>query len=62
MTTDMSPSAVRDRLHLMDELWELSVKLMGAKESNGHATEDSSDPAAVPAGGSDERQGAVMRG
>lgn len=29
---DMSPSAVTERLRLMDELWELSVKLMNAKK------------------------------
>ena len=28
---DMSPEAVTRRLRLMDELWELSVKLMNGK-------------------------------
>ncbi|MEO8574171.1 MAG: hypothetical protein ABI481_09390 [Pyrinomonadaceae bacterium] len=28
---DMSPSAVTERLRLMDQLWELSVKLMNSK-------------------------------
>jgi hypothetical protein len=29
--TDMSPTAVKDRLHIMDELWLLTVKLKDAK-------------------------------
>jgi hypothetical protein len=29
---DMSPEAVTQRLRLMDELWELSVALVNAKE------------------------------
>ena len=29
--TDMSPAAIKDRLHTMDELWLLTVKLMDAK-------------------------------
>ena len=29
--TDMSPAAIKDRLHIMGELWLLSMKLMNAK-------------------------------
>ena len=29
---DMSPEAVTQRLRLMDELWELSIALMNAKD------------------------------
>jgi len=39
---DMSPEAVTQRLRLMDELWELSLKLMGRKkmsDSESEATE-----------------------
>ena len=31
----MSPAAIKDRLHIMDELWLLSVKLMNAKVMEG---------------------------
>lgn len=31
MEVDMSPEAVTQRLRLMDELWELSIKLMNSK-------------------------------
>ena len=31
MRTDMSPAAITARLKTLDELWELSVKLMRAK-------------------------------
>ena len=31
MKVDMSPQAVTARLKLLDQLWELSVKLMAAK-------------------------------
>lgn len=31
MTVDMSPQAVKARMQLMDELWELSVKLMNSR-------------------------------
>jgi hypothetical protein len=40
---DMSPEAVGERLRLMGELWELSVKLMDAKKVD----EESDDNAAV---------------
>ena len=38
---DMSPEAVTQRLRLMDELWELSVKLMNS--GNKHASEGRND-------------------
>jgi hypothetical protein len=31
MKVDMSPEAVTRRLRIMDELWQLSMKLMNAK-------------------------------
>ena len=37
MKVDMSPQAVTARLKLLDQLWELSVKLMAA---NGHEEPD----------------------
>ena len=42
MKVDMSPKAVKARMQLMDELWELSVKLMNSRRVD----EDSqTDPA-----------------
>ena len=38
--TDMSPAAIKDRLHTMDELWLLSVKLMDAKVIERSGEED----------------------
>lgn len=38
MMVDMSPRAVTERLRLMDELWELSVKLMNSKVILGHVS------------------------
>lgn len=32
MKVDMSPEAITNRLNLMEQLWELSVNLMQAKE------------------------------
>lgn len=32
MKTDMSPEAITNRLKTMEQLWELSVNLMQAKE------------------------------
>jgi hypothetical protein len=34
MSVDMSPEAVSRRLHIMDELWELSVALMDSEPAN----------------------------
>ena len=32
MKVDMSPEAVTNRLKMMEQLWELSINLMNAKE------------------------------
>jgi hypothetical protein len=41
MKVDMSPKAVKARLQEMDELWELSVKLMNNRKVLGDLTLDS---------------------
>lgn len=37
MKVDMSPEAVTKRLTIMEQLWELSVNLMNAKEISENA-------------------------
>jgi len=32
---DMSPEAITNRLKIMEQLWELSINLMNAKEVSG---------------------------
>jgi hypothetical protein len=42
---DMSPDAITPRLRLMDELWELSVALMNAKNaSRSESGSEEGDP------------------
>jgi len=41
MKVDMSPQAVTARLKLLDQLWELSVNLMGAKRAEKPKIENS---------------------
>jgi hypothetical protein len=41
MRVDMSPSAVKARLQEMDELWELTVKLMNNRKVLGDLPLDS---------------------
>jgi hypothetical protein len=41
MKVDMSPNAVKARLQEMDELWELSVKLMNNRKVLGDLPLDS---------------------
>jgi hypothetical protein len=41
MKVDMSPQAVTSRLKLLDQLWELSVKLMAAKRHDEQKTRNS---------------------
>jgi hypothetical protein len=44
---DMSPDAVTERLRLMDELWELSVKLMVSTEVKASTPETVAGTGAV---------------
>ena len=53
---DMSPAAVTERLRLMGELWELSVKLMNAKKVKGLSDEAESDADFVETGEEDSSQ------
>ena len=41
MKVDMSPQAVTARLKLLDQLWELSVKLMAARRHDEQETRNS---------------------
>ena len=41
MKVDMSPQAVTSRLKLLDQLWELSVKLVAAKRHDEQKTKNS---------------------